>query len=126
MLKEFGVSYMRKADLEHLEGDFKKWKKLPKSESDALKIKINQRAISIIRRNVSAGFSASVKKSEWESADKGRWLPVFGSGFYALGAKACMWLVAGWAHEHRRKSIDYLYESGAHGAGELDGMIRKI
>jgi hypothetical protein len=126
MLAEFGVGYMRKSDLEHLQGDFKKWRSLPKPEQEALKKGINQKAISIIKRRVSAGFAASVKKPDWEAVDKKRWVAIMGSGFYAVGAKSCMWLVAGWAKEHRRKSIDYFYESGAKGAGELDAMIRKI
>lgn len=37
-----------------------------------------------------------------------------------------MQLVAGWANEYRRKSIDYFDESGARGATELAAMIGKI
>src|SRR6266481_3670119 len=104
MLAEFGVGRMRKSDLEHLEGEFRQWRRLPKPEQDELKKRINQQAICIIKRRVSAGFAASVKKPEWEAIDKGRWVAILGSSFYAAGAKSCMQLVAGWAKEHRRKS----------------------
>lgn len=81
MLAEFNVSHLRKSELEHLEGGFRQWKSLPKEEQADAKKRINQKAISIIRNRVSAGFAGSVKKSDWEGIKKGRWVEVMGSGF---------------------------------------------
>ena len=127
MLAEFGVTFMHKSDLEHLIGEFKPWRSLQKPEQNALKKRLNQRAIGIIKRRVNAGFAGCVKKSDWESTDKGSFNDqIMGAGFYAAGAKTCMQLMSGWADEYKRETIDYLFESGADGAHELNGMLQAI
>jgi len=127
MLEHFEIAYLRKSELENLRGEFEVWRDFPKEKQDALKKKVNQWAISIIKRRVNAGFAASIKKSDWESIDKNRIAErVMGTGFYASGAKACLQLVRGWAEQYKRESVDYLFESGADGANELSEMLFDI
>lgn len=126
MLKTEQVDYLHKRELEHCEGQFKKWKTLSKEEQAANKLRVNKQASGIIRRRASAGFGFSVIKSEWDRVDKGMWASWYGENFYAAGALNCMrTIVSKWAVEfNHEEPIRYIFERGAEGAHEVDRMLR--
>lgn len=122
-----GIEYLHKRELEHCQGQFKKWQALPKDEQDKNKMRVNKRACNIILRRANAGFGASVKKSEWLALDKDRIADVLGTSFYAAGVKSCMQLIVGWAQDfNKHGEIDYVFDSGAEGAPELTRLLQAI
>ncbi len=126
LLKE-GVSTLHKRELEHLWGDFKKWRTLPEQEQKSKKRRVNERACGIILCRVNAGFAAAITKSDFDEVDKGGWAEYIGKSYYACGVLACMRLVAGWADEFsRNEPIDYVFESGAEGADEVSKLLHKF
>jgi hypothetical protein len=128
LLDEEEIPLIHKANLENFWGkEYKRWRddtSLSKDEKDAKRDRINEKACKIILRRVNAGFSASIKKTDWDSIDKGRWGRAIGEGYYAAGVLGCMVLLATWADKfNRHEPIDYVFEAGADGATEAAGLL---
>jgi hypothetical protein len=127
LCEEVGVTHIHKEDLEHLWGEFRYAQSWPKDKQDELKRKVNRRACGIILRRVNAGFAASVYKSDWLDADKGRWGESLGNCFYAGGAFACFRLIATWIQMYNREGpVRYILESGAEGRDEVEAMLKRL
>ncbi|MBV9957894.1 MAG: hypothetical protein JO360_05700 [Acidobacteria bacterium] len=121
-----GFTILHKRCLEHFQDEFK-WEGLSQKEKEAKRLRINQRACKIILRRVNAGFSASVKKSDWLAMDKTEIAKTLGTGLYAAGVMSCMKLVVAWAQDFNKQGdIDYVFESGANGATEVTRLLQEI
>lgn len=118
---------LHKSDFENLMGEFKKFRQLPANEQKAKRLRVNQRAIGIIHRRLNAGFAASVIKSDWDALDKRGWGPYLGEKYYGAGARLCLTMVNVWIKRFNYKGpIDFFFEKGAEGAGELAWWLDSI
>lgn len=130
LAKQEKFSVLHKSELEHnvVGSDFE-WPNLTDNGRAIKKKRLNNKACRIILENVTAGFGASVQKSEWQSqvADDSKWGDMMGRSFYAAGVWVCLNMVSAWAESRLDVGmVRYVFEEGAEGRGEADKMLRQL
>ncbi len=129
LAKQEKFSVLHKVDLEHnVKGTRFEWPNLTDRGKALKKKRINSRACKIILNHLSGAFGASVQKSEWESqvALGSKWGDMMGRTFYAAGVWVCLNMIGAWGEDRQVDWIHYVFEEGAEGRHEAEGMLRKL
>ena len=120
--KEFDVPYFHMKEFAHSVGAFKEWK----GNENKRKRFINA-LISVISRNVQAGFACAIKDSVWYAANKAYPIAESFGVPYALCGRDCVNKTFFWGRSKRFSDgqIRSIFEAGDKGKGHLMRVIEE-
>lgn len=119
VLEKFGISGMRRTDLENFRGDFKKW-------NPTRRTALLQQLQPIISRRTKMAVGTMVIKEEFEKLIPGDIKEKTG-GVYGFLAYNCLVGVSQWCNRPSRRhnqQINWVFEAGTTGHGQVDKMLR--
>jgi hypothetical protein len=116
-LMEYGLDHFRASDCQNYQGHFATWK-----GNDAKRIALWCDLLTIIKGTTFQKFGCGIEVSDWTSrisrATKTRWR----LNAYVLCSTMCAERARNWAQHNRINTpIEYVFESGDPGSGELKG-----
>lgn len=118
-LKEFGIKTMHRADLESFVGEYKGW-------NGAHRTRFLQRVQPIIREHMTVPIGSAVIKEDFRKIIPKHIQEQF-EGVYGWCAHDCLVAVSHWySHRGYRKPIQWVFEAGTIGHGQVDAMFREL
>jgi len=116
LLKNYGVTKMRRADLENFQGEFKGWEPSRRTEFII-------KAQSIIRKYTYTGIGQVLVKKDFEENIPERVSSLMG-GPYGFCGYHCMRAVGEWCDDRKYDGrVHYVFEAGTEGSVELNKML---
>lgn len=122
-LKQENVSCFHRTHLECFHGEFAR----DKGWDEARRDRVVREAQTIIGKYVTLGFAHSVIKADYDEIVTGEVRTKLGAQYYTFCAQSCMRKIAAWAGMlSHNEAINYFFEAGAKGEGELALMMGKV
>lgn len=118
-LKEFGLTHLRRADLENFQGQFKKWTPTRRTE-------LVQRLQRIIKRRTKFPLANVVIKDDFERVIPDDLKQKMG-GVYGFLAYLCLVGVGQWCRKSSRQHtqpIHWVFEAGTEGSHQVGQMLQ--
>ena len=119
LLRDFGVSRMRRADLEAFKGEFKDWDK-------DRRIRFLKSAHLLIREYTKIPIGSAVIKEDFDAILHANTREQFG-GVYGWCIQDCVAAVRKWCEGHHYTApIQWVFEAGTDGHGQVHKMFAEI
>ncbi len=122
LLDQNGVKVMHRTDLESFEGEFSRQKGWTEERKRTLLTKAHE----LIRQHTLTGIGTSVLRADYEKYMTPFLKRKYG-GVYGWCAHECIISVAKWCEiTHRKGPVDWVFEQGTAGAGQVLTMFREL
>ena len=110
----------------HLESFYKEFAR-DKGWDEERRNRVVNESQAIIGKYVQVGFAHTVFKADYDEVVKGDVRLKLGAKHYTFCGQACMRRIAAWAAlSGHNEAINYFFEGGAKGTGELSAMMARI
>lgn len=121
-LRREGVNCFHRAHLESFAGEFGR----DKGWDEERRNRVVNEAQALIGKYVYLGIAHSVIKADYDEVMTGEVRRKLGAKYYTFCAQACMRKIAAWAMSFHNEAINYFFEAGAKGEGELAQMMGRV
>ncbi len=121
-LRRERIKVFHRTELESFWGEFKRENGWDEDRRD----KVVRESQVILGKYIKLGFAHSVIKADYDEIVVGKVRQKLGAQYYTFCAQSCMRKIAAWAaHAGHNEAINYFFETGAKGIGELGFMMDK-
>jgi len=119
LLSDYGISIMRRTDLENYQGEFKNW-------NGALRTELLRKAHKIIRQSTYTGVGSAILKDDFEKILPAGFSRNYGN-MYAWCAHICTVAISRWCDRHDYSGpVNFVFEAGTIGVGQISAMFRVL
>lgn len=117
LLEKYGLTYLRRTDLENFQGQFKNWDSKRRTE-------FIKKAQAIIRRCTYSGFGVALIKADFDALI-GKHEILRRLGIFAWCAQGCLASISLWANEKGLKEpFQYVFEAGTVGSAQFHNVMQ--